>query len=81
MESIHTNLALYGSKNEFAMTDNVVFPISEVCDGTVSLDVTQFYVTKYSNETKGLIVIPVKNKFIIDILQAISGYISVYKWS
>ena len=31
-------LALYESKNECAMTDNVFFPISEVCDGTVSLE-------------------------------------------
>ena len=38
MESIHTKLALYGSKNECARTDNVFSPISEVCDGTVSLD-------------------------------------------
>ena len=37
MESIYTELALYGSKNECARTDNVIFPISEVCDGTVSL--------------------------------------------
>ena len=37
MESIYTELALYGSKNECARTDNVYFPISEVCDGMVSL--------------------------------------------
>ena len=37
MESRYTELALYGSKNECARTDNVYFPISEVCDGTVSL--------------------------------------------
>ena len=37
MESIYTELALYGSKNECARTDNVFSPISEVCDGTVSL--------------------------------------------
>ena len=37
MESIFTKLALYGSKNEYARTDNVFSPISEVCDGTVSL--------------------------------------------
>ena len=37
MESIYTELALYGSKNECAMTDNVCSPISEVRDGTVSL--------------------------------------------
>ena len=37
MESIYTELALYGSKNECAMTDNVFSPISEVCDGKVSL--------------------------------------------
>ena len=37
MESIYTELALYGSKNECARTDTVFLPISEVCDGTVSL--------------------------------------------
>ena len=37
MESIYTELALYGSKNEGARTDTVFLPISEVCDGTVSL--------------------------------------------
>ena len=37
MESTYTKLAPYGSQNELAMTDNVFFPISEVCDGTVSL--------------------------------------------
>ena len=39
MESIYTELALYGSKNECARTDNVFFSISEICDGTVSLGV------------------------------------------
>ena len=38
MESMYTELALYGSKNERARTDNVFFPLSEVCDGTVSLN-------------------------------------------
>ena len=38
-ESIYTELALYGSKNEYARTDTVFLPISEVCDGTVSLKV------------------------------------------
>ena len=37
MKSIYTELALYGSKNECASTDNDFFPTSEVCDGTVSL--------------------------------------------
>ena len=37
MQSIFTELALNGSKNECARTDNVFYPISEVCDGTVSL--------------------------------------------
>ena len=36
MESIFTELALYGSKNECARTAYVFSPISEVCDGTVS---------------------------------------------
>ena len=37
MGSIVTKLALYGNKNECARTDNVFSPISEVCNGTVSL--------------------------------------------
>ena len=37
MESICTDLALYGRKNGSAMTDNVFSPIHEVCNGTVSL--------------------------------------------
>ena len=37
METIHPELALYGSKNVCARTNTVFFPISEVCDGTVSL--------------------------------------------
>ena len=37
MESIHTNLALYGSKDVCARTDTVFLPISEACNGTVSL--------------------------------------------
>ena len=38
MESIYTKLALYGSKNECARTDTVFLPLSEVCNGTVSLE-------------------------------------------
>ena len=38
MESVYTEIALYGSKNECARTDIVFLPISEVCDGTVSLN-------------------------------------------
>ena len=37
MESIYTELALYESKNWCSRTDNVLFLISEFCDGTVSL--------------------------------------------
>ena len=37
MESIYTELGLYGSKNKCARTDTVFLLISEVCDGTVSL--------------------------------------------
>ena len=37
MESIYTELALNGSKDECARTDIVFSTISEVCDGTVSL--------------------------------------------
>ena len=37
IENIYTELALYGSKDESARTDNVSIPISEVCNGMVSL--------------------------------------------
>ena len=37
MESIYTELALYDIKNEGARTNTVFLPISEVCDGMVSL--------------------------------------------
>ena len=37
MERIYNELALYGRKNECARTFNVLFPISEVYNGTVSL--------------------------------------------
>ena len=36
MESIYTELPLYGSKNECARTDTVFYPMTEVCDGKVS---------------------------------------------
>ena len=39
MENIFTELAFYGSKNECARTETVFLPISEVCDGMVSLKV------------------------------------------
>ena len=37
MESLYTEFSLFGSKTECARTDDVFSPISEVCDGTVSL--------------------------------------------
>ena len=37
MKCIYTKLALYGSKSECAKTDNVLFPISEICNSTVCL--------------------------------------------
>ena len=37
MESTYTDSALYGGKNVCARTDDGFSPISEVCDGTVSL--------------------------------------------
>ena len=43
MKSIYTELALYLSKNKCAMTDNVFSPISEVCNGTVSLNSHIFF--------------------------------------
>ena len=41
MESIYTDLALYGRKKKCARTDTVFLPISEVCDSTVSLALTR----------------------------------------
>ena len=38
MESIYVELALCGRKNDCARPDSVLFPKSEVSDGTVSLD-------------------------------------------
>ena len=37
MESIYTKLALYGNQNQCARTKTVFLPLSEVCDGLVSL--------------------------------------------
>ena len=37
MESVYTELSLNGSKNECAKSDTVFLPISEFCNGTVSL--------------------------------------------
>ena len=42
MESIYPELALYGSKNEFARTDTVFFPLSQVCTTVVTLGVCTF---------------------------------------
>ena len=47
MESIYTELALYGSKNECARTETVFLLISEVCDGTVSLTGLQGFLTNF----------------------------------
>ena len=46
MVGIYTELALYGSKKESARTDTVFLPISEVCNGTVSL--TKFLLQNFS---------------------------------
>ena len=43
MESIYTELAFYGITNECARTDNIISPVSKICDGTVSLIVTPYY--------------------------------------
>ena len=40
METIYTELALYGSKNECARTYTVFLPISQVYNGKVSLGAT-----------------------------------------
>ena len=37
MKSIYPELAFYVGKIECARTDNAFIPLSEVCDGTVSL--------------------------------------------
>ena len=41
MESIYSELALYGRKNEGAKTDKVFSQKTEVCDGMVSLIVSE----------------------------------------
>ena len=51
MESIYTELALYGSKNECARTNTVFLPISEVCDGKVSLMKQICYSFLFPNNT------------------------------
>ena len=38
MRNIYAELALHGIKNECARTNTVFLPISEVCDGMVSLN-------------------------------------------
>ena len=38
MESIYTELALNGSNNDWPRTNTVFLPISEVCDGKVSIE-------------------------------------------
>ena len=53
MESIYIELALYGSKNECARTDNVYFAISEVCDGMDSLNLFDI-----SNTVANFAIIP-----------------------
>ena len=53
MESIYTELALYGSKNECARTNTVFLLISQVCEGTVSLNDEAVYRTALA--TPGLL--------------------------
>ena len=43
MESIKSKLALYGSKHACVRTDTAFLPISEVCDGTVSITHCSLY--------------------------------------
>ena len=52
MESIYTESALYGSRNECARTDTVFLPISEVCDGMVSLTTMQYADLNFSKCVK-----------------------------
>ena len=42
MESIYTELALYSSNKQYARTDTVFLPISEVCNGTVSVTMARY---------------------------------------
>ena len=39
MASMYTKLALYGNTKKCAWTDTVFLPISEVCNGRVSLSI------------------------------------------
>ena len=57
MESIYSELALFGSKNEFAKTDNVFSLISEVCDDTACLKcLTGRALTTLNNHLKHFII-------------------------
>ena len=62
MESIYTELALYGSINKCARTDNIFYPTSEICDGTVSLnlecDIFSISISIWHRQIKDL---PIKN--------------------
>ena len=59
MESVFTELALFGSKNECARTDIVFLPLSEVCDGKVSLNesISDKAVYRTAPATPGLLII------------------------
>ena len=52
MESIYTEIALYGSKNWCARTYIVFLPISEICNGTVSLIFYELLLTKNTITSK-----------------------------
>ena len=63
MESIYTELALYGSKKQCAKTDTVFLPISEVCNCTVSLINKQYLVIPQLFNTKLHIFLEILENF------------------
>ena len=56
MESIYTELALFGSKTERARTYNVFSPISDVCNSTVSLTRVLNFLQSYQDPAGACII-------------------------
>ena len=54
-------IALYGSKKDCTRADTVILPISEVCDGTVSLPVCFRHIAKKCRHDKNQYICNAKN--------------------
>ena len=68
-EGIYPELSLCGGKNECARTDTVFFPISEVSEGTVSLETLKVVelqsLINQENDTLSELTHPVETKRIV----------------